>query len=993
MSASSGAAESKGLTASSRPVASPFKGKVKTLSTVKVTDSSPAGTLESAAQSKHHSNTAFAPYLCTCIPSSLPLIPRLDMDSFLETAYINLNLNSRSLSKVLALPQDLLYLALFSHQKAPYLHPTVKTPLAASLAVFLDSYLRAQVALTECDVEWSSEEITLRKLVFFCVTRILDLPNATVSSSMRDSTDSIAGTNGGEGSNGDTTASETSHGADGPGANKVEKSLPTFPPTPPNLATLLLSTSLLPAFTLLDFIRLYRPGNAGPLSVLLAPLVSTPIYLREFRRVAAAASDQLVAFTQVVDRAARTMEQAHASNGSATPHDQPMTEAVITAHAPLPIDLTLLTSLASTSDLLVSLEPFVFLSPPLLTTTILKSPPDLLGALMDAYDACSAAWIPMGLDVVNKNASPRPEFRHWKLAALGLIRACIESAYLRPLAASWDPSIPALPSTSPSTTPPTPAHLSTSLSSFLHPLIDRSPGEDAIGSGPGKFLEQATVLVDMDVEWDLRSRAVVVRDAVMDGEDAGMDYLVFDADGLGIEIGDAIFGVGGYEVPTPTLHDDAVPVELSPSNGAVKSARQAKKRGAGQTQNGDNAMAVVQVEGGVDFDEKYITRSSLISQVRDLFPELGDGFVEAGLGEFGDDPELLIMKILEDDLPPRLAKLPRDLPRAPPPLSQKIAPALPPRPESTALVPYASSRPHSAPKQNDDVLPSYTFLPTEPEQGDLIGTRRNVFDGDEFDVFRGRRPDKEAVILGKKRREQESAVLADRSALTDTARAAILEQQYEFDEYDDEYDDTYDDLQTGQEEATEEDEEIVDEASRRQKVAPVDNNPSPPFGAAEPELVRTFQTNPGLFDTRARRTPERAKLRQVTGMADEQLEGWFTMLMRDPNKDRVLSRYEWRGNRPPPPVGGLGGEEEEEEDSEGEGSGDQSGQQHGNSGRGGFVPRGGRGGQVGRGGRGDGPGAQTSDRRWKDQNKAKVGNHNRKSGHDRKMARGAAGWQ
>lgn len=63
---------------------------------------------------------------------------------------------------------------------------------------------------------------------------------------------------------------------------------------------------------------------------------------------------------------------------------------------------------------------------------------------------------------------------------------------------------------------------------------------------------------------------------------------------------------------------------------------------------------------------------------------------------------------------------------------------------------------------------------------------------------------------------------------------------------------------------------------------------------------------------------------------------------------------------------------------------------HRGRGRGG--PRGGRG--RGRGGRGAGPsgGGESSarERAWKDKNKASRGNHNRKRGYDKKMARAGA---
>jgi len=68
---------------------------------------------------------------------------------------------------------------------------------------------------------------------------------------------------------------------------------------------------------------------------------------------------------------------------------------------------------------------------------------------------------------------------------------------------------------------------------------------------------------------------------------------------------------------------------------------------------------------------------------------------------------------------------------------------------------------------------------------------------------------------------------------------------------------------------------------------------------------------------------------------------------------------------------------------EGENTGPSAGASRGRGGRG--RGRGGR----GRGGRGGGNGGDTTarDRAWKDKNKTHRGNHDRKRGHDKKMAR------
>lgn len=54
---------------------------------------------------------------------------------------------------------------------------------------------------------------------------------------------------------------------------------------------------------------------------------------------------------------------------------------------------------------------------------------------------------------------------------------------------------------------------------------------------------------------------------------------------------------------------------------------------------------------------------SLLSCIKDLLPDLGDGFLLACLQEYNYDTELVINNILEDRLAPSLDKLDRALPR------------------------------------------------------------------------------------------------------------------------------------------------------------------------------------------------------------------------------------------------------------------------------------------------------------------------------------------
>ena len=59
----------------------------------------------------------------------------------------------------------------------------------------------------------------------------------------------------------------------------------------------------------------------------------------------------------------------------------------------------------------------------------------------------------------------------------------------------------------------------------------------------------------------------------------------------------------------------------------------------------------------------------LIAQIRDLFPELGEGFLAQCLAYFDNNTERVINALLEDNLPPHLAKMDRALAKPPQPLA------------------------------------------------------------------------------------------------------------------------------------------------------------------------------------------------------------------------------------------------------------------------------------------------------------------------------------
>ena len=339
--------------------------------------------------------------------------------------------------------------------------------------------------------------------------------------------------------------------------------------------------------------------------------------------------------------------------------------------------------------------------------------------------------------------------------------------------------------------------------------------------------------------------------------------------------------------------------------------------------------------------EMHIHRMSQVSQIQDLFPDLGSGFVAKLLDEYNDNTEQVIAHLLEDSLPPHLRAADRS--------------------EQLSHTATATSR-------HPDLAPRSTPPPTYSQ----IPTRHNIFDDDELDRLA---VDTSRLQLGKRNVEAETRVAAPN-------KAAILSALAAFDSDDDERDDTYDAADVGG---------TVDAAGGEED--------KPISEGAEATLFHAYQATPKLFerDNAMRRGVDRARLRDQTEMTDEQIEGWAVMFARDAQlRKRLQVRYgEWTGAQTSiestawrPGVGEDGDEEE---------SSDAAGARSGNAPRGGGGGgrgrgRGGRGRGGGGGGRG-GAGTSTPPdselaKRRKEANKGSRANHNRRDQRAKKMARG-----
>jgi len=352
------------------------------------------------------------------------------------------------------------------------------------------------------------------------------------------------------------------------------------------------------------------------------------------------------------------------------------------------------------------------------------------------------------------------------------------------------------------------------------------------------------------------------------------------------------------------------------------------------------------------FGAIHIHRMSLVTQIQDLFPDLGSAFIVKLLDEYADDPEQVTAHLLDDSLPTHLKTLDHTeaLP-AKTPTSEDLVPELVPR----------STPPSSPPPVRQN------------------GSRRNIHDDDEFDKLA---IDASRLHIGRKNASLTADDLLS-SATTRSRKAAIMSALAAFDADDDERDDTYDIADVGgtvdsaQPGGADEADAAIDDLR--------DGN--------EEALFQTWRTSPELFerDSGTRRGQPRKALRSETGLTDEAIEGWGIMVRRDPRRLRRLeTKYAtftgqqtdlagsaWRSNV----------EDTTEDEDDHTGGGRDRGVFRG-MGRGG--PRSGGAGR-GRGGSVAGPandkGTQVS-RDRKEANKGSRANHNRRDQRARKMAKG-----
>ncbi|KAJ9060104.1 hypothetical protein DSO57_1034442 [Entomophthora muscae] len=163
----------------------------------------------------------------------------------------------------------------------------------------------------------------------------------------------------------------------------------------------------------------------------------------------------------------------------------------------------------------------------------------------------------------------------------------------------------------------------------------------------------------------------------------------------------------------------------------------------------------------------------------------------------------------------------------------------------------------------EDSLPEdLKAMRDQPES--ILATRRNIHDNDEFDLLAPGR--KKQPLEGVY--QKQSTIQASTLRPQEDLKASTIQLVYN--QYEDEYDDTYD-------------QDI-------QGPAEPGDIPLDPSLKHETTLYSVYSDTPDVFqkNKEARASKARASLRNTTGMSDEQLEGWASMLRREPSRQRKL---------------------------------------------------------------------------------------------------------
>ncbi|KAJ2023269.1 hypothetical protein IWW57_004184 [Coemansia sp. S610] len=355
----------------------------------------------------------------------------------------------------------------------------------------------------------------------------------------------------------------------------------------------------------------------------------------------------------------------------------------------------------------------------------------------------------------------------------------------------------------------------------------------------------APLLLDMEFRFGLR-QALADASLVSDTLDqAQLDYITMSIDQL-VDMADPLYqsGLRGLELRAAQAQVSLCAATATNSkNGAILAAT------------------------AEDFDAEAVL------QVKELLPDLGDGFIRACLDYYGHSTEAVVVAIFEGNLPPSLAEMDRAAAHWERPMSI----------EEGASTTSAGTMASSA---------------EEAKQAGVLSSRKNIFDNDEFDIFQHNSLDWSRVQQGK------SKGRISLKAPDTEFKARIMEIAQRIEE-DDEYDDTYDHTAQDITASAIDAKDDVDAGSSSSGQHPSERKPqvkaeTDPIKPWEATLVRLYSEDPALFERKreTRKSPARLALCKQTGLTHEQIEGWHIMFRRNPRHQHIVDRHSTNVNRP-----------------------------------------------------------------------------------------------
>ncbi|XP_035022151.2 activating signal cointegrator 1 complex subunit 2 isoform X1 [Hippoglossus stenolepis] len=271
------------------------------------------------------------------------------------------------------------------------------------------------------------------------------------------------------------------------------------------------------------------------------------------------------------------------------------------------------------------------------------------------------------------------------------------------------------------------------------------------------FLPEKRFLSDYDEQFPISDDISLLHQAVPVIDETRTSYLL-----QGVE---SAWESVGRRKPPSQIQPKANQGAAAASSAGFNPQNQVREPGEGSARGAEAMLDAPRKENGVVCPLSEGELESLLSCISDLLPDLGEGFLLACLEAYDYNSELVINNILEDRLTPGLDKLDRALSR-----------------------------------------------PVKEEIPNVLSDRSNVFDDDEFDVFRRDQVDMSRIWKGRRKGEDPREMLNDKRHIEEQrARYQTYETvvdevviepgqtaaDYGLDDYDDEYDDTYDMNQIG----------------------------------------------------------------------------------------------------------------------------------------------------------------------------------------------------